>query len=279
MRIFVTGASGFIGTHFRRELAESPHDTVCLKRPGSPSPSLGAEKWLEKPMDHLDESDFDGIDALVHLASPGVSPQHATFEELLYWNVAVLERMIRKASAAGVRRFLLAGTFAEYGKAADQYDTIPEDAPLLPTTPYAASKAASWIAAHTLAIEKQIELGYFRIFSAYGEGQYAGNFWPSLRAAALAGDDFQMSPGEQIRDYIPVSEISRLLVKALDDPSFTAGSPKAYNLGTGHPVSMRQFAEKYWNEWKATGKLRIGALPYRDNEVMRFVPSPASIYR
>jgi nucleoside-diphosphate-sugar epimerase len=279
MRVFVTGGTGFIGSHFRRELTGSGHDVVYLKRPGSSGQSPGSENWIERPMDRLDKSDFEGIDALVHLASPGVSPQQATFEELLYWNVTVLERMMRNASAAGIRRFLLAGTFAEYGRAADHYDTIPSDAPLLPTTPYAASKAASWMAAHALAIEKQFELGYFRIFSAYGEGQYAGNFWPSLRAAALAGEDFRMSPGEQIRDYIQVTEISRLLVKALDDPSFTPGVPTAYNLGTGTPVSMRQFAEKFWDEWNASGKLRIGALPYRENEVMRFVPSPSSIYR
>jgi nucleoside-diphosphate-sugar epimerase len=167
---------------------------------------------------------------------------------------------------------VVSGSFAEYGRSADRYELIPVGAPLEPTSAYAASKAAGFIAASTFAIENQIELCYLRIFSVFGEGQYAGNFWPALREAARAGQDFPMSPGEQIRDYIPVEDVAAALHRSVLRKDVQPGFPLVLNIGTGVPVSMRGFAEKWWSHWGATGKLLVGALPYRQNEPMRFVP-------
>jgi nucleoside-diphosphate-sugar epimerase len=127
--------------------------------------------------------------------------------------------LLEKAHAAGVRRFVLAGSYAEYGLSADRYDFIPADAPLLPSTPYAASKAAGFIVANTFAIEKSIELYYLRIFSAYGEGQYINNFWPALRAAALSGADFPMTLGGQVRDFIPVERVAETFLCSIEGSS------------------------------------------------------------
>ena len=45
------------------------------------------------------------------------------------------------------------------------------------------------------------------------------------------------------------------------------------NLGTGQPKSLREFAEEQWESHGAAGKLQIGLIPYRDNEIMRYVPN------
>ena len=50
------------------------------------------------------------------------------------------------------------------------------------------------------------------------------------------------------------------------------GVPRVRNVGTGRPQSVREFAEHWWREFGARGKLLFGALPYREGEVMRFVP-------
>ena len=44
------------------------------------------------------------------------------------------------------------------------------------------------------------------------------------------------------------------------------------NLGSGNPQSVREFVEHWWKKFEAKGKLKLGAVPYRENEVMRFVP-------
>lgn len=274
MRIFLTGGTGFIGSHFLAGLPRLRHDVTALRRPGSnPRVEIKNEPcWFEKEMDKLDVSDLNGHEVLVHLASVGVSPKTATWEELIYWNVVVLMRLIQTSRAAGVRRLVIAGSFAEYGMASDRYEFIPTDAPLQPTSAYAASKAAGFIAASAFAIENKIELCYLRIFSAFGEGQYKDNFWPALHEAAVGGKDFPMTEGEQIRDYIPVEDVAKEILLACESEDIKPGLPSVFNVGSGNPITMRQFAEKYWKEWNAAGQLLIGALPYRANESKRFVP-------
>lgn len=44
------------------------------------------------------------------------------------------------------------------------------------------------------------------------------------------------------------------------------------NLGSGTQLTVKEFAEYWWNEWSAEGELKFGAIPYRKNEVMRFIP-------
>lgn len=280
LTIFLTGGTGFIGSYFLESIMASPVEVRALRRSPQSKCKRALDRepeWIDKKMDELEPADFEACDVLVHLASPGVSPQKATGDELLYWNVVALEKMLAAAAKAGVRRYVLAGTFAEYGRAAEDYEYIPKDCNLVPTTAYAASKAAAWMVAQAFAIEKQVELVWLRIFSAYGEGQHHENFWPSLKTAALAGEDFKMSPGEQIRDYIEVGEVVKAFKKAALELDLVRGIPMQYNIGSGQPVTMRQFAAKFWDQWDAKGQLLVGALPYRSNEVMRFVPDPLTL--
>lgn len=275
MNIFITGGTGFIGSHLLRLIGKTNYKVTALRREDSlPCIDIDSQPlWLEKKMDQLELLDFSGIDAFVHLASVGVTPKIASWHDLFYWNVLIMLELLEKAHAAGVKRFVLAGSSAEYGLSADNYDFIPVNAPLLPTSPYAASKAAGFIAANTFAIERQIELCYLRIFPCYGEGQFINNFWPSLRAAALSGDDFQMTPGGQVRDLMPVESVAQTILDWTEDQIVVQkGVPLVANIGSGNPMSMLEFAEKCWAEWGAKGRIIAGAKPYRNNEPMRFVP-------
>jgi len=146
------------------------------------------------------------------------------------------------------------------------------DAPLEPTHAYAASKAAATMAAVALAVEQQVELVLLRPFHVFGEGEASQRFWPSLRKAALAGEDFPMTVGEQIRDFIPVEKVADAFVSALARTDLRAGEPKIKNVGTGKPQTLRAFARHWWKQWGAQGKLKIGDVPYRVNEIMRYVP-------
>lgn len=88
-----------------------------------------------------------------------------------------------------------------------------------------------------------------------------------------------MTAGEQVRDFIPVETVADAFVAALARTDLQAGEPKIENVGTGKPQTLRAFAEDWWKQWNAKGKLKIGAVPYRANEVMRYVPEIATIAR
>jgi len=104
------------------------------------------------------------------------------------------------------------------------------------------------------------------------DGEPPFRLWPSLKRAAETGEDYPMTKGEQIRDFISVEEVADTFVSALSFDDVEFGKPLIKNVGTGKPQSVREFSEYWWKYWNAKGKLEIGAIPYRENEVMRFVP-------
>jgi nucleoside-diphosphate-sugar epimerase len=238
----------------------------------------GQLQWLNKTMTNVTASDLEGCDIFVHLAAAGVSPQHSDWSALFQTNVTDTLALWLEAVNAGIKRFIICGSCFEYGLSGERYDFIPVDAPLEPTTPYAASKAAATMAAIALAHTHQLHVTVARPFHVFGEGQHEKNLWPSLRKAALADEDFPMSLGEQVRDFTPVEDAATCF---LDESIelFNASAPQCQphirivNIGTGHPQTLRHFAEDWWRRWNAKGKLLEGAIPYRNNEVMRYVPS------
>jgi nucleoside-diphosphate-sugar epimerase len=137
------------------------------------------------------------------------------------------------------------------------------------------------MAAIALAVEQNLQLAVLRPFHVFGEGEGPDRLWPSLHKAALSGEDFPMTAGGQIRDFIPVEQVAQAFLRALDLPSeafhfspstFASTTPVVANIGTGRPQTILEFAEHWWKEWGATGKLLPGAIPCRPNEVMRYVP-------
>jgi nucleoside-diphosphate-sugar epimerase len=276
MRLFVTGATGFIGSHFlQRALAEG-HNVVALRQ--SPASRSRIElshqpTWLDKRLDTILPDDLEGVDVLVHLAATGVSPQPATWDACYQVNVMQSLHVAQLALDAKVPRLVVTGSSAEYGKAGLRFDEIPPNAPLEPTDPYAASKASLSVALCALARARRCFLVYERLFSVYGNGQFEGNFYPALRRAALAGEDFRMTPGDQIRDFISVEDVARHLLHACRRHDVEAGTPHVENVGSGRPQSLREFATYWWEQWGAQGSLLFNAIPYRTGEVMRYVPA------
>ena len=273
MRLFVTGGTGFIGSHFLKQASAAGHEIVALRRPGS-RPRIALENepsWLEGSLSDPWEAELATCDALVHLAAHGVNPATVSWESCFQSNVHDALTLWMRAIRSGVRRFTVCGSCFEYGRSGERYEWIPANAPLEPTGAYHSSKAAASMAAIGLAIEHRLEMTLVRPFHVYGEGEEAARLWPALRKAALAGEDFPMTGGEQVRDFLPVDDLASLLVRTLEQAP-EPGQPRIINAGTGKPCTIRDFSEHWWREWQATGKLLIGALPYRKGEVMRYVP-------
>ena len=275
MRIFLTGGTGFIGAHVLSAALAAGHEVRALRRswtsvPVIPLPSQPV--WCVGGMDSLKPAWFEDVDAVLHLASAGVSPKQVSWSELVQVNVVAGLGLLKLAADVGVRRYVVAGTSHEYGNVARRYDAIPPDAPLEPLSRYGASKAAAFQLIRTFAIERHIEVCYGRIFSAYGEGQFEGNFWPSLRRAALSGDDFSMTSGTQISDFIPVAAVAAYLLEACVRPDISPGAPLVVNIGSGVPSSLLTFAQAEWERMGATGRLLPASLPDRTDQIERYVP-------
>lgn len=275
MHIFLTGGTGFVGTNFIKVATSYGHSISALCRPSSSKRIQNHKKnvnWIVKEFHEVDEFDLKGIDVLVHLAAYGVSPQPADLRGCFQFNVLDSLELISKAVDAGIDRIVCAGTYAEYGLEAYKYDLIPPDINLKPIGVYASSKAAFFTSVSALCRDLKFKLSYQRVFSVFGEGQFEENFWPQLRKQALSGSNFKMTFGEQIRDFIHVSAVGEKLLYECEGRELQEGVPIIKNLASGRPISLRCFAEEWWSEWNASGEILFGEVPYRENEVMRYVP-------
>lgn len=269
MRIFLTGGTGFIGSHFLAAALKSGSRVHALRRSVNSTTTIplpNQPNWIVTSLEKLQPKDLENCDVLVHLASAGVSPRFAPWNELVLANVAGTSHIVSVAKEAGIRRFVIAGTSHEYGASAYTYNPIPTTAPLEPLNLYGASKAAAYQLSATFARVYNLELYYGRLFSVYGQGQYEKNFWPSLRAAALSGADFPLSSGKQIRDFIPVEDAAQMLLNACSRPNIQRGEPFVEHIATGRPQSLLNFAMSEWRRLGATGSLLPGKLMDRIDE-------------
>lgn len=274
MKIFLTGGTGFVGSHFLEQALSNGHEVLALRRPNSqPRIKLNQQPtWLDGALDGDHRSALAGVDVLVHLASHTPNPPYDSLDICLYWNVFSSIQLARQAVEQGVKRFVIAGSCFEYGRAAERVEYVDTDTPLEPTLSYPTSKAAASIAFLGLARELNLQLKLLRIFQVFGEGEQASRLWPSLRTAALAGKDFPMSAGEQLRDFVAVEEVARQFMVALDFEDVKDGHPVVGHVATGQAQTLLAFAQYWWRQWRATGRLIPGAVPYRYNETMRLVP-------
>jgi nucleoside-diphosphate-sugar epimerase len=278
MRILLTGGTGFIGSHFLNQALAAGHYVRAIRRSTSSKPRIQLDnepEWLECQLGDVAISDIQGCDVLVHLAAHTGNVPYDSLINCLRWNLIEAVALFEQARLAGIRRFIVAGSCFEYGRSGERYDRIPTDAPLEPTNSYAASKAALSIALRQWAEEHLLSLEILRVFHVFGEGEPEGRLWPTLRRAALAGDDFQMTAGEQIRDFLPVQDVSIAFLNRATASSTQKPNFQIYNLSSGEPCSILSFSQRWWSAWNAKGKLLPGSMPYRDNEVMRYLAGPS----
>lgn len=276
MRLFVTGGTGFIGSNFINHAHNMGHEVVASKRNPNSIPRVELETeptWIISELDQIDVSFLDNVDAIVHLAAFSVHPPYESIENCMNENLIKPIKFFKKAIDKGITNFIVSGSCFEYGNSGERFDFIPVTAPLEPTLSYSASKAAASIAFYQMSVEFKLRMQIFRIFHVYGHGESQNRFWPSLKFAAETGKDFDMTLGQQWRDFVDVNSVVESLLEAcISSELIEAGKPQIKNLGSGKPMTLKEFAEKNWKLWNAKGKLNIGALQYRQGEVMRYVP-------
>ena len=279
MKLFITGASGFIGSHLTNLAKKKGYEIIALNRSYLGSQNYDKNiKWLNKDLLDINMYDLEEVDIVFNLASAGVSPKKASIEELTKTNILGSIKLMEESIKANVKRCIFAGSCHEYGSSSDRYKMIPSNAPLIPTNNYARSKVASFYMLEALCKNYQTEFIYPRIFSAYGLGQNKMNFWPSLRNAALNNLDFKMTKGTQIRDFIPVEEVAEHLINCCLRKDVIKGIPLVFNIGSGSPISIIDFAKKEWKRLNAKGQLLNGSIPERENEPNSFVPDLDNLY-
>ncbi len=245
MRVVVTGAAGFVGSHVCDELVARGHEVVgidgfthfyprgmkeqnvaALRR--APAFTLLERNLLDRP--GLTGA-LAGADAVCHFAGrPGVRGGAPVLFEA--GNVRTTEVVMHSAARAGVRRILLASSSSVYGPAAGP---VGEDAPLRPLSPYARSKRRAELVARRLARRHGLELVTLRYFTVYGPRQRPDMAFARFVRAALHGGEMPLlGDGRQTRDFTYVGDAVEATVAALE----RARPGTVYNVAGGRPVVL-----------------------------------------
>ncbi|MBI3375958.1 MAG: NAD(P)-dependent oxidoreductase [Betaproteobacteria bacterium] len=268
MNITVTGATGFVGRHVVAALLARGHDVTCVARTPPPATEL---PWRDcKAFVSCDVHD-DTIDAvarlgvpevLVHLAWPGLP----NYRDLFHFerNLPAAYRFIKRMVEAGTPQVLITGTCFEYGM---QSGPLAEDAPARPDNPYGLAKNTLRLFLQALQSRQPFSLQWARLFYLYGTGQNANSVLAQLDRAIDAGErSFNMSRGEQLRDYLPVQEAARSLAALTGQREFNG----IVNCCSGQPISIRSLVERRIKQRSADIALNLGHFPYRDYEPFAF---------
>lgn len=275
MRIVLSGGTGFIGSHFLSLALADGHSVNAISRSSNSATRIPLKlqpSWIYSSLDAVQINHLKDADVFVHLAAHTANVPYDSLQNCLRWNLNASIDLFEKARLAGIQNFIVAGSCFEYGLSGENYTSIPSDAPLEPTNSYSVSKAAASLALLCWAREYNLNLEILRIFQVFGEGESNGRFWPSLRTAALSGEDFMMTKGEQIRDFQSVELVAKTFLQRSINLQSKPQSVEVFNLSSGCPCSLGEFALAQWRFFNAAGELCLGRVPYRKNEVMRYIP-------
>lgn len=269
MKILVTGASGYIGNYVIEEVLERGHAVVATS---TNRQAVAQKAWFDK-VDFVEysleqtgpENLFDHFgrpDLVIHLAWQGLP----NYKELFHISRNLFQQFafIRNLVDHGLKDLLVTGTCFEYGM---QSGALHEDMISLPANPYAIAKDSLRRFVEVLQTKQSFHFKWVRLFYMYGRGQSPNSLIPLLEKAVRNGDPvFNMSGGEQLRDYLQVEEVARIIATI----ALQQRVQGVINCCSGKPISVRNLVEKYIRENDFSIALNLGYYPYPDYEPMAF---------
>src|SRR5712692_4644909 len=250
MKVVVTGAAGFIGSHLVERLLGEGHDVTGVDAFVDFYPRAAKEANLRAARDHrrfrLVEGRLqdiplggllEGAGQVYHLAAQaGVrSSWGRDFAQYSDHNVLATQRLLEASVAAGVPRLVYASSSSVYGDS----PTLPlrEDAPCRPLSPYGVTKLAAEHLGRLYERGHGLPVVSLRYFTVYGPRQRPDMAFHRFLTACRDGRPISLyGDGEQTRDFTFIGDAVRATRRAGE-----SGRPGCvYNVGGGERVSVNE---------------------------------------
>ena len=250
-RVFVTGATGFIGTHLTRALAAEGATVHRLQGDIRDRAAVAAAVDAARP------------ELVFHLAAYGTTPVQRDEQRMREVNLGGAKHLWDALDRWSCR-IVQTGSCGEYGPATG---ALREDHPCRPATPYATTVHEAVSYSTERARRTGRELVIVRPFGPYGPGDRPERLIPFVMSGLLSGQRVAVTAGEQRRDYSFIDDHVRALMLAGSAP--LSGTPRICNIGSGGPIAVRTLVERIAAvvDGGALARVDFGAVPYRPGDL------------
>lgn len=263
MKILLTGATGFLGSHLARALVKNKHTVIGLKRRTSDVSRLSdIEKAVtffdaEDGLDHLFESHPD-IGLVIHAAT-SYGNQGECLSEVLMANVILPIRIMELALSREKCVFINTDTF--FCKTSEEYPHL---------NGYVTSKKMFYQLAVKFSKTHQCSFVNVRLEHLFGPGDGLLKFTSSIIRKMLDDvPEIKLTSGEQLRDFVYVDDVVNAYLKIINSSRIMGRvGVKCFEVGSGAAQPVKDFITTAHRIIGSKSNLLFGALPYRENEIM-----------
>lgn len=273
MRVLLSGVSSFLGLALAKELLDAGHEVFAPLRvkPGRAALPLAGKGFHLFPGDmeertvlrqnleqELTAAEALPLDVCFHLAWGGVGQRGRMDREIQERNLEASEDMLALAAEFGAKRFLFAGSQAEYGVTLERVrrgefpdGAYDETTPCRPISEYGRAKLAFSERGREIAVRLGADYRHLRIFSVYGPGDHETSLVASAVRAARTGETATFSLCAQQWNFLALADAVRAL-RLLGEAEVlrTDGNP-VFNVGSLDTRELRRFVEEIF---ETTGK-------------------------
>jgi len=272
VKLLITGATGFVGSHLVCHLARSTHyDVAVLRRRSSRHRfPTDVEQRLETHI--LDDGAANILDILaacrpdvvVHLATCFLSSHTMErIDDLVQANITFPTKLLEAMAAHGVRRFINTGTYAEHFNCNPDYD---------PVTLYAATKKAFEDILRYYV--NAVHLSHIKVtlYDTYGPDDTRRKILNILLDAVRQGQKIDMTPGHQLMDLVHIDDVVRAFELATDYISTHDRVDSAVEIGSGSPRTLREIVGVVEGILGRSIDVNWGGRAYRERDNMTVKP-------